>query len=98
MAQAKKEDTLLSKLLGTLSGVAFAGLGVYTVITPGAFSTGQGDEPRRAKARLFYNSMHWLIDHIGNIPSGLILVALGGLIVFAVWSKARPTAPGAAPT
>lgn len=95
----KKKNTLLSKLAGTLGGVVFIGLGVYTMVEPTAFHPAAGEEASRAKARLFTNAMRWLIDTTGAIPAGLILAALGAFIVYAVWAKPKPagtpTSPGA---
>ncbi len=94
---SKKKDTLLSKLAGTLGGLVFVALGVYTMLESTAFHPADAEESARAKTRLFTNAMRWLIDTIGSVPAGLLLAAAGAFIVYVVWAKPKP-ANGATPT
>ncbi len=89
----KGKDSLLSKIGGTIGGLVFVGLGVYVMVDPTAFHPAAGEEARRAKTRLFSNTVKWLMDNVGAIPSGILLMAIGALIVWASWMKLKESTP-----
>lgn len=90
----KPPNPIVGKLAGTVGGLAIAGLGAWVM----AGTIDLNTETGRAKTQFYKKILLWSIDTIGSIPTGIVMVLLGVLVIYASWKPSpAPESPAESP-
>lgn len=83
-------------ITGVVFSLLFGGLGVWTLVDPSHATDIGHSETGRSKARAFKAVMGWMFDTIGAMPTGILLVLIG-LVILGLTIRAAMSGPKPAP-
>lgn len=84
---------MLKKLWGSLLALIPLGLGVAILLgklTPDTIDSDSG----RSKTRFLKSALTWLLENLGAMATGAILIAIGLIALFVIW---KPSAESRSP-
>lgn len=83
---------MLRKIIGSLLALALAGFGIALMagfLDPEELT---GSNSGRAKGRLLKNVMRWLVDTLGPVGGGAVILVAGLGLLYFTWKPEKPAA------